>query len=277
MDGFSRDGLLFDVSDGGVPGGRPVVLLHGFPADRRCWDEVTPHLHQRGWRTLAPDQRGYSPAARPAGRRPYLLAELAADVLALADAAGADRFDLVGHDWGAVVGWVLAASSPHRIRTLTALSVPHPRAIVASLATSTQALHSWYIAAFNVPRLPEALLAAGNGAVMAAALRRTGLPAPAARRYAARATERGAMTGPLNWYRALPLEAGNPLPPCPVPTLYVWSDGDTAVTRRAAEGCAGHVTGPYRFEVMAGVSHWIPEAEPEATARFVAAHLDAHG
>ncbi len=100
---FSRNGLTFDVTDAGPADGPVVILLHGFPEDRRSWDGVVPALVAAGYRALVPDQRGYSPGACPKGRRPYKMEELEADVLALADAAGADRFDVAGHDWGAAV------------------------------------------------------------------------------------------------------------------------------------------------------------------------------
>ncbi|HYH74108.1 MAG TPA: alpha/beta fold hydrolase, partial [Nocardioides sp.] len=88
MESFRRGGLTFDVVDGGPQDGEPVVLLHGFPQDSSAWKLVSPALHQAGLRTLALDQRGYSPMARPRGRRHYRLRETTDDVLALLDAAG---------------------------------------------------------------------------------------------------------------------------------------------------------------------------------------------
>ena len=131
--------------------GEPVVLLHGFPQHAGSWGQVAPALAEAGYRAVALDQRGYSPGARPTGRRPYVLAEAAADVLALLDALGADRAHVVGHDWGGVVGWRLAATAPDRLRTLTSVSTPHPRALVRSLLTSDQALRSWYMASNWLP------------------------------------------------------------------------------------------------------------------------------
>ena len=139
MRSFTRAGLTFDVSDSGPDTGRAVVMLHGFPEDRHCWDRLTEHLVGAGCRVLAPDQRGYSPDARPIGRRPYKIGELCADVLALADTAGLGAFDVVGHDWGAAIAWALAGRFPGRIRSLVALSMPHPRAFAESLFRSDQA------------------------------------------------------------------------------------------------------------------------------------------
>jgi pimeloyl-ACP methyl ester carboxylesterase len=263
---YSHDGLTFDVSDSGPVEGRSVILLHGFPEDRQCWTEIAAALNDAGYRTLAPDQRGYSPGARPEGRRAYTLDRLAGDVSALADAAGADRFDIVGHDWGAAVAWYVAGHRPERTRSLTALSVPHPQAFLEAMGRSGQALHSWYMLFFQIPNLPERAVGRTGEARFAAQLRRSGLDEDSARRYAARAVAPGALTGPINWYRALPLEIRERLGPAATPTLYVWGDQDRFVTRVAAERCARHVTGPYRFVPLTGATHWLPSASaPEVT------------
>lgn len=275
MDTYTRSGLTFDVSDHGPADGRVVVALHGFPEDRRCWDGVAGSLAGAGYRVLAPDQRGYSPGARPPARGDYRLPLLADDVLALADRAGAPLIDVVGHDWGAVVAWYLAARHPDRVRTLTALSVPHPAAFRAALLHSSQALHSWYMAAFQVPLLPEWAMARAGGSVMTRLLERSGLDTVSARRYAARAAQPGAMTGPLNWYRALPSLLRQPLGPVAVPTLFVWGAGDRFVTRAAAEGCAAHARGPFLFVPLAGADHWLPSGATEAVAEAVVDHLAA--
>lgn len=267
MDTFTNGSLRFEVDDGGPPGGEPVILLHGFPADRRCWEEAGARLAGAGLRTLAPDQRGYAPAAAPAARRDYRLDLLAGDVLALADQAGADRFHLVGHDWGAVVAWYLAGTQPSRITTLTAVSVPHPGAVRAALLTGGQALHSWYMLAFQVPGA-ERLLGLGGGQLFAWSLRRSGLDAATADRYAERAAAPDGLRGPLGWYRALPWSAARPVPASPVPTTLVWSRGDPFVTRAAAEGCARWARGPYRLVEVDG-SHWLPEQQPAVVADAV--------
>lgn len=255
--------LELDVRDAGPADGVPVVLLHGFPQDSTCWDRVSPVLHAAGLRTLAPDQRGYTPGARPAGRSAYRTEVLVADVLALLDAAGLGRAHVVGHDWGGIVGWALAAQHPERVESLTAASVPHPRALARSLLSSPQALRSAYVAAFQLPAAPESLL----GPRLEVLLRRSGLPAAEAARYAARMQEPGALTGALNWYRALPLSRTG-TGPVDVPTTYAWGNRDPALGRRAAELTAEHVRGPYRFaELDAG--HWLPETRPELLARLV--------
>ena len=277
MDSFTRDGLVFDVRDGGPADGDPVVLLHGFPQDRTAFDGMAPALHAAGLRTLAPDQRGYSPGARPSGRGAYRLRELTADVLALLDAAGLGSAHVVGHDWGGVVAWALAAWHPERVRTLSALSVPHPAAMARAFVTSDQALRSWYMGLFQLPVLPERLLLAGDGAGLRRMLQAGGVPPELSAHYVRRMQEPGALTAALAWYRALPFDAGDPVGTVRVPTLHLWSTRDVALGRAATEQTRRFVEAPYRPEVLEGVPHFIPELAPGRVAELVTEHVRAHG
>jgi pimeloyl-ACP methyl ester carboxylesterase len=273
---YEADGLVFDVTDAGPADGEVIVLLHGFPAHRGCWDGVVPLLASAGYRVLAPDQRGYSPDARPRGRRAYRLDRLAADVLALADAAGAERFHLVGHDLGAAVAWGLAAWHPERLLSVTSLATPHGKAFVRSLASSSQPLRSWYMLAFQLPRLPERALTGPGGGLFRRTLRRSGLSDAHLDRYLSVLAQPGAMEAALNWYRAFPLLAPSRLAPVTVPALYVYATGDHFLTRKAADLTARHIRGPYRCEILKDVSHWIPEEVPETVATLVTEHCRAN-
>jgi pimeloyl-ACP methyl ester carboxylesterase len=264
MESFHHAELSFDVRDGGPPEGEPVVLLHGFPQDSLSWNAVEPVLHAAGLRTLAPDQRGYSPGARPSARRAYTTDQLAGDVLALLDAAGLASAHVVGHDWGGAVAWMLAGRFPDRVRSLTVLSTPHPAAMARSFTSSTQGLRSWYMLFFQLPVIPEALA----GRRMEQSLQRTGLPLDFAAHDARRMAEPGALTAALNWYRAMPYSRRQPVPRSKVPTTYVWGRKDVFLGRHAAEATANYVTGAYRFvELDAG--HWLPETHPGQIAELV--------
>jgi pimeloyl-ACP methyl ester carboxylesterase len=267
---ITRGNLAFNVTESGPPDGEPVLLLHGFPQHADSWDALVPLLNDAGYRTIAMDQRGYSPGARPLSRTAYRVPELVADTAAVVDHYGGS-VHLVGHDWGAVAAWAFAAAHPERTRSLTALSVPHPAAFLRAMVTSPQCLRSWYMLFFQLPWLPEWALRRG---MLRWFLEHTGQTPERARRAVEGMGGPGALTGALNWYRALPLldprRTGDPVRS---PTLFIWSDGDVAVDRRGAEGCALYVQAPYQFETLLGVSHWIPEEAPRETADLLLPHL----
>lgn len=271
---YTHAGLSFDVSTWGPADGELVVLLHGFPENRTSWGEVAPALAAAGYRVVAPDQRGYSPGARPRRRRDYALPKLVGDVVALADHLSAARFHLVGHDWGGAVAWGTAIAHADRLASLTVLSTPHPRAMVSSLVRSTQLARSWYMLAFQLPFLPEAAIAAGGGSRVRATLVGSGLPETYADEYAAMLRDGGARYA-LNWYRAMPFGGPGPAGKVTTPTLYVYSTGDSFLTRKAADLTGRFVAGPYRYEVIAG-NHWIPEEQPDVTARLILDHVRAN-
>ncbi|MCW2798393.1 alpha/beta fold hydrolase [Nocardioides sp.] len=273
---FRRDGLTFDVLDEGPVAGPVVVLLHGFPERSSAWRDVAPLLHGRGLRTLAMDQRGYSPGARPKRRRDYRFGLLVDDVAALITQVGGP-VHVVGHDLGAAVGWFLAARHPELVRTLTAVSVPHPRAFVSALLTSGQVTKSWYMAAFQLPRIPE-LTAARPGGRFDQSLLSGGMTEDEVARFRTEIVDYGALTGALNWYRAMPLVG--PLmqrSAVRVPTTYIWSDGEIAVDRRSAVLAERWVDAPYEFVVLPGVSHWIPTQAPEACAAAILERIGSVG
>ena len=262
-------GLAFDVTVSGPPDAPAVLLLHGFPQTSHCWRRVMPAL--TGYRCIAPDQRGYSPGARPPDVDAYRVPELVADALALLDALDVDQAHVVGHDWGGAVAWQLGARHPARVATLTVLSTPHPRAFVEALRTDDeQRQKSLYMRDFSREGYADELLADD-----AAPLRAVfgGLPSVDVDHVVAAATEPGALASWLRWYVAQRLEDVGDTPAVGVPTLYAWSDGDLALGRAAALGTRDWVTGPYRFEQLTGVSHWIPEEAAETVARLLTAHL----
>jgi pimeloyl-ACP methyl ester carboxylesterase len=263
-------GLTFDVHAGGPPDGEPVLLLHGFPQHSGEWAGVVPVLHAAGLRAYGLDQRGYSPGARPAAVEDYRMAECVADALAVLDALRVDAAHVVGHDWGAVVAWHIAAQHPHRVRTLTAVSVPHPSAMSHAMATDAgQRVRSSYIVLFRMEGKAERVLLAADGA----ALRRMVSGTGRADEYVAPMLVPGALTAALNWYRAMSRTDLGGIGPVAVPTTYVWSDGDPAVGATAAKACGAYVTGDYEFVPLTGVSHWIPDEAPQTLADAVLARV----
>lgn len=263
----------FDALAAGPADGRAVLLLHGFPESAREWDRQLTALAAFGYRAVAVDQRGYSPGVRPTAPADYARAVVAGDVLAILDALGWDRVDLVGHDWGASAAWDVAITRPDRLRTLTAISVPHPDAWAAALERDPgQRERLGYMRFMTREDAAELLLA--DGARRQRAMYQGAVPEAQADAHVALLSQPGAMDAVLNWYRSIPL--GGPSGPVTVPTLFAWGDQDLAFGRIAADAVAEHVTGPYRFAPLEGITHWVPEQAPEQLNGLLLEHLAAH-
>jgi pimeloyl-ACP methyl ester carboxylesterase len=273
----AANGFTFSVRTAGPAGGRPVLLLHGFPQTSSCGRGLLTTLAGAGYRAIAPDQRGYSTGARPSAVSDYAPERLVADVLALADALNLTTFDLVGHDWGAMVAWLVAARHPERVRSLCAISTPHPLALRLALkgADPGQAKRSSQIDVLRQPEAPEKLLLGtdGKGSVLRTLLASSGLPSDAIDIYVGVLSQPGALPAALNWFRAAESDEVADLPSVTVPTLYVWSTGDAAIGRTAAEATALYVIGRYSYVVLDDVSHWIPETATVQLAESLMAHL----
>lgn len=266
---LATHGFTFGGLTSGPPDGRPVIFLHGFPQTSWSFRHQLEALGQAGYRAIGLDQRGYSPGARPTDVDSYHLDHLVEDVVKVAHSLGMEKFDLVGHDWGGMVAWVLGIRHPELLNTLTVVSTPHPSAfgIALSVAGSDQQQRSSYIDVFRQEGVAENLFLGedGSGEGLRTLFSASGLESGDVEVFVTALTEPGALTAALNWYRATSFEdpAMRDLGSVNVPTMYVWSTDDIALGREAAEATANFVQGPYRFEVLEGVSHWIPEAAPE--------------
>ena len=260
--------LTFDVTTSGPADGVPVVLLHGFPESAASWEPVSALLNESGLRTYAPNQRGYSPGARPDGVDSYRIDHLVADVIGLLDALDLDTAHLVGHDWGAAVAWVVAARYPDRITSLTTVSVPHPGAFGWALREDAdQKERSSYIRLLRMEGKAERVLLDENAHSLRAMFGDV-VPPALVDRHVALVSEPGAMTAALNWYRAMTSDF-EATPAVTAPTTYVWSTGDIALGRAGAERCGEFVDAPYEFVVLDGATHWIPEQRPDALAEAI--------
>ncbi len=267
--------FTFDVRVAGPDDGEVAFLLHGFPQTSYEWRHQIRALAEAGFRVVAPDQRGYSPGARPPDIEDYALQLLVGDILGLADAIGADRFHIGGHDWGAVVAWAVAVTVPERVITANPVSVPHPDAFAAVLSDpeSCQVEASAYFDLFVQPDSEDGFLANGHAGLRAIF---AGIDDEAIEEYVRVLGSKAALGSALNWYRAnianRNLEgpaAGN----VTVPTMFTWSDGDTALCIDGAVLTEQYVEGPYRFEVLEGVNHWIPDLAPEAMSSLLVEHI----
>jgi pimeloyl-ACP methyl ester carboxylesterase len=276
---LEHDGLRFEVVDRGPPGGPVVVLLHGFPSGTDCWSELATLLASAGYRSVALEQRGYSHDARPKGVDSYRIDRLAGDASALIAGLGPAPVHVLGHDWGAVVGWHLAGHRRPGVASLVALSTPHPAALAGAVLRSSQGFRSLYAVGFQVPTLPEWTLLARHCGLLRASLRTSGLSASWVDRYTDAMLQPGRLTAALNWYRAAGRSAWRrrfAAPDVGLPTTFVFGSEDFSVTDTAVELCARHVSGPYRSHVLDGCTHWLPEQHVPTLWPFLLEHLERH-
>jgi pimeloyl-ACP methyl ester carboxylesterase len=265
-------GLTFRALEAGS-GGEPVLLLHGFPETSLMWTDLMTTLADAGYQCLAPDQRGYSPGARPTEIDAYRYEELAADALAFGRELG-ERFHLVGHDWGAIVGWLTLATDPSPVASFTAMSIPHYAAWARSVYDDPDM-------AFYRDRLLGTWMTEGVGeASISPEFLKTiwsAKPADRAEEMIARLTEAGAMTAALNWYRASrghkrALEDFT-IPAISVPTLLIRGRKEMGTSVMA--DAAALMTGEYRVAEPDG-GHFIVDEQPKLVAAETLAHLRAH-
>lgn len=268
------NGLRFETLLAGPDTGETVILLHGYPQSAAVWRETMEWLAGRGYRSIAPNLRGYSPGANPPEASAYSMSHLVADVIGIADAQGAERFHLVGHDWGGALAWAVAGAYPTRLLSLTSVSTPHSAAMLEALRGPAQSLRSSYMRFFRVRRVPEAMMNVANLAPAGLGLRLSRLPRSAWHRDRAQLRRVGGLRGPLNWYRGA-IKGSARQHRVSVPTMYVWGRHDPFLGRRAAELTANYVSGPYRFEeIEAG--HWIMDRNGSEWRRLLGVHLDSH-
>jgi pimeloyl-ACP methyl ester carboxylesterase len=246
------NGISIHVDDLG--GGRPVLLLHGWPDSADLWRKQIPFLVKNGFRAIAPDLRGLGRSDRPEGVAAYSLQNAVSDVVGILDALDIDTADIVGHDWGAGVAWFTAAAYPDRVHKLVVLSVPHPLAP----RTLRQQEMAWYQLFFQFEGIAEAWLQHDNWALLRQLTRGNG----DIDRYITDLSRPGALTASLNWYRAnlaprMPGIVPN-LPPVAAPTLGIWSTNDRYLDGERMKMSGHFVKGPWRYEQIDGASHWIP-------------------
>ena len=271
----------FTAEVAGAADGPLVLLLHGYPQTRHTWREQVPALGAAGYHAVAPDQRGYSAGVRPdpaENLAAYGIDRLVADVLDLAAAKGhaARPFHLVGHDWGGQVAWCVAHRRPERLASLTVLSRPHPAAFRRAFRedADNQKYRSRPHKAFLDPNTATRLLEDG-GRRLRRQLRESRVREAACEEYLSVLGHRDALEAALSWYRAAGALASMEVGTVTVPTLYIWGDEDHSVGRSAATWTAEHVIGPYRFEVIPGIGHFITDQIPAAVTRLLLSHLAA--
>lgn len=258
-----------------------VVLLHGFPEFWYSWRHQIEPIAAAGYRVVAPDMRGYNLSSRPQGWRDYDLQLLAGDIAGLIRGLGEDGAYLAGHDWGAAVAYGVAMYHPELIRRLAILNVPHPVRMLEGFRTLKQLRKSWYMFFFQIPRLPERLIARDDFSFAKRSLRSDSKDAFTDEdldRYVEAWSKPGALTGMINYYRAAlrrsPRNAEAQLAPIECPTLVIWGMRDRHLGSELADPPRKWVPNA-RLEQIEDATHWVQHDAPERVNELLIGHFGA--
>ena len=271
------NGIELYAVEAGPADGPLVILLHGFPEFSYGWRHQIGPLSAAGFRVVVPDQRGYGRSDKPAGIDAYRLPVLGADVLALADAYGRERFHLVGHDWGGIVAWWVAARHGERVDRLAVANAPHPDVVRRFIRRNpTQLLRSYYIALFQLTGISERMLAAGNFLALRRALQKTSWPGTFTdedlKLYQDAWSRPGALTAMLNWYRALVRRRTEPVGRVQSPTRIIWGKRDQALASGLAEASL-EMCDDGRISWYDEATHWVIQEERRAVSAELVSFL----
>lgn len=246
----------FDCRVSGDKQNELVIFLHGFPETSFMWRKVMDKLASLGFYCIAPNMRGYSAEACPKGVKNYHIKYLRKDILNLAKWANKDRFHLVGHDWGAAIGWNLVFNYPKKIISWTALSVPHTRAFTKAFKTNKeQKKKSRYILWFLLPLLPEFIIRRNNFEKFRRLWKLSS--SEEVEKYLSVFSRKQSLTAALNYYRAnIGKGKGESIGDIHTPTLFIWGKNDMAIASCAAESNHKYMKGDYTFLAI-DAGHWL--------------------
>ena len=272
---IETNGIKLHVVQAGPQSGIPVVLLHGFPEFWYGWRNQIPALVEAGCRVIVPDQRGYNLSDKPKGVKNYDVYTLVEDIVGLIDALGYEKVNLVGHDWGAVVSWVLANKYPERLHRLSIMNVPHPAVMKRFLMRDFEQMRrSWYIFFFQLPWIPEEGMKQNNWRNAVRALRGSGkvhtFTNEDIEKYKEAWSQPGAMTSMINWYRAI-VRHQPAMPKDPrvkVPTLMMWGMKDFALSHRMARPSMDYVDDG-NLILFPEATHWVQHDAAEEVNHYL--------
>ncbi len=271
----SVDELTFTCRVSGIKNdGEAVILLHGFPETSRMYYDLIPVLVSEGYKVVAPDQRGYSPGARPSKISDYSIDKLSQDVIDIADAFQFEKFHLIGHDWGSAVGWVTVAFHSDRVISWTALSVPHLDAFFEAMNNNPeQQRKSQYIKFFKKPILPEFYFSIFGYKYLRDIWRKSSKEE--IEKYLEVFKQKGALKASLNWYRANMKNDDKSIGDIAAPTLIIYGLKDMAIGEKSVDESEKYLTGDYKIEKLKA-GHWLIQESFEAVSNSILQHLNTY-
>jgi len=256
--------------------GAVVILLHGFPECWHIWQQQLHYLSDKGYRVYAPNLRGYGLSSKPSQLADYELGELVLDIEAIRQHSGVEKIHLVGHDWGGALAWHYAQQFAERTQSLSILNCPHPLAFIQCIKRQPfQLLKSWYMFFFQLPCLPERLLALHDHFFLKTIIQRTSASSYSASMMNHLAThwqQAGALTAMINYYRAnfrlifskeRPLAKGLSNAKIACPAQILWGEKDTFLCKELAEKSLTFTTNATLI-TYPNATHWLAVDEPDA-------------
>jgi pimeloyl-ACP methyl ester carboxylesterase len=278
-------GLRMQALEAGPVDGPLVLLLHGFPESSESWRDVLPRLAEAGFRAIAPDLRGYGGSDRPEDG--YGLDTLASDVVALARYLQPGRpVHLVGHGWGGIIAYHVAATHPEVVDRLAVVNAPHPVMLARGLWRPAQLLSSWFVFFFQLPFLPERLISARGGALVPRLIRLalvdpTRVPPGRLAEYEANFSTVEAARTALAYYRQGLRRAFSPrgiremrrYPRIRAPFLLIWGEKDPALRKRLTKGLERYFEQRPTVHYLPEEGHFVPLEAPEKVAELLLEHF----
>ena len=273
----SVNNVNLHVVTAGDPDDPLVVLLHGYPEFWYGWYQYIEPIVNAGYRVLVPDQRGYNRSDKPDGSRHYRVSKLSTDIAELIESENPDSAHVVGHDWGAAVAWDLALRHPDTVDRLGIINVPHPTVFEETLKSNPRQMRkSWYMFFFQLPRIPEWYQRRRNFQQLADALNdsKDGAFTDEDIDWYRTAWKREeALTGMINWYRALLRHSEDPpKEQVEAPTLVIWGEEDdyllSEMASKSVEYCEDG-----RLERFPNATHWIHHEYPERVVDLIVDHI----
>jgi pimeloyl-ACP methyl ester carboxylesterase len=258
-----------------------VVLMHGFPEFWWSWRHQLRALADAGIWAVAPDMRGYNESDKPLGVASYELEQLADDIAGLVHALGRKTAIIVGHDWGAMVAWIVAQRHPALVSRLAILNVPHAVQMLRGLRRPKQLRKSWYMFFFQLPAgIPERAVARDDWAYLRKMFASEGFAPDEIEPYVKAMATPGAITAAMSYYRAAIRRTltGRALRSTRIecPVLVIWGDADRHLGKELAEPPRRFVPNA-RVEHIPEATHWVQNSAPERVNALLLAFAQHEG
>ena len=270
---YHVNGVCLHVMEAGDAEGDILLFLHGFPEFWYGWRKQISYFSRQGFRVIVPDQRGYNLSSKPPGKKNYRMEALSDDMVALIRQLGSKKVFLIGHDWGGAVAWTVAIRKPELLEKLIVLNLPHPQVMKETLKRlPKQLLKSWYIGFFQLPFLPEKMIAAFRYRLLAGSMRKTAKKGTFSKeemdRYKEAWQKSGAMKAMINWYRAARFNRLDLNKEIEVPSLLVWGKQDTFLSHEMARPSIKKCRNG-RLEMVEDATHWIQHEKADHVNRLI--------